>query len=281
MPEPKLYIIATPLGNRDDITLRAIQTLRSLNVFFAEDSREFLKLLDLYQIPSAGKEVHSYAKHNMKAATERALVHLRKGVSLGLTTDRGTPGISDPGAQIVQAAREEGFEVVPIPGVSAMATLVSVAGLSADPFLFWGFLPLGNKDRKEVFDRIERLGVPVCFFESPKRVRDTVDELKGRFPEGKIFSGREMTKVFESFVWTDLSATHLDDWVEKGEYALLLIPGPPLLEEGDRWEDALRLRVLPEKAWAKQVAERHGVSATAIYNALQKAKYPSSPKSKL
>jgi 16S rRNA (cytidine1402-2'-O)-methyltransferase len=272
MPEPKLYIIATPLGNRDDITVRAMQALRDLKIFFAEDSREFLKLLDLYQISASGKEVNSYAKHNMKAATERALRHLRAGASLGLTSDRGTPGISDPGALMVQAARGEGFEIVPIPGVSTIATLVSVAGLPADPFIFWGFLPLGNKDRKEVFDRVEQMGIPICFFESPKRVRETVKELKERFPQGTIFFGREMTKLYESFGWVELAASSDDAWVEKGEYALLLSPGPRPVAEGRGWEDELRFRLLPEKAWAKIIAERYGISSTLVYNALQQNK---------
>src|SRR4051812_23180358 len=141
MADPKLYIIATPLGNRNDITLRALETLRALDTLFAEDTRELAKLLDLHGISPGAKRLHSYASHNMREATEKAMGLLRDGNSIGFVSDRGTPGVSDPGPMLVARAKEEGYDVLPIPGPSSVTTVLSVAGVSADRFLFIGFLP--------------------------------------------------------------------------------------------------------------------------------------------
>src|SRR5262249_30288621 len=154
----KLHFIGTPLGNRLDITLRALEALKSLQFFFAEDSREFFKLLDLYQIPHGEKRVHSYGNHNMKEATEKALAWLAEGNDVGFVSDRGMPGISDPGALLAGRARAAGYAVLPIPGPAAVTTLLSVCGFPADRFLFLGFLPLGPKERGAVFASVRAAG---------------------------------------------------------------------------------------------------------------------------
>ena len=180
----KLYIIATPIGNRNDVTVRAIEALRSLKHLFAEDSRELRKLLELLGISAADKKISSYALHNMKAATERAMQWLLGGNDLGLVSDRGTPGISDPGAVVVQRAALHGIVVVPIPGVSSVTTILSVSGINADRFVFAGFLPHQKKERDNLFQCFEHHVLPVCFFESPMRIRRTLCELAKRFPGG-------------------------------------------------------------------------------------------------
>jgi len=276
MPDPKLYIIATPLGNREDITLRALTELKRLRCFFAEDSREFLKLLELYEILGAGKKVHSYASHNMKEATEAALRVLRSGEDVGLVTDRGTPCISDPGAWLVRCALDEGIGVTPIPGASSVTALLSVSGFSADRFLFLGFLPTANGERDSLLTSLRGVEYSVCFFESPRRIRKTVHELQTLFPERRIFFGREMTKHFESFHGAKLSTLDPESLMEKGEYAVVLEGGqgqetkPHDLQQ--QLDAAIAERLAPDKSWAKSLVSQLGLSASEIYNALQQRK---------
>lgn len=267
MNEAELYVVATPLGNRADITLRAIEVLKNAVCIFAEDTREAVKLLELCGISPAGKKIHSYASHNLKQATELALRILQENRRVVLITDRGTPGISDPGALLVHAAREEGVRVVPIPGPSAVSALVSVSGLVDGQFIFWGFLPKEDKHRHELWARWKQLGWAACFFESPRRIRETASELKVFFPHGRIFIGREMTKLHEEYRWLTLAELGPADLPEQGEYAVLLDPGK--YQEADAWHREVALRLATDKEWSKDVAARHGVAARDVYNALQ------------
>lgn len=270
MTQAELYVVATPLGNRLDITLRAMDCLKQADVLFAEDTREALKLLELCGIAAQGRKIHSYASHNLKRATQLAVELLQNGKRIALLTDRGTPGISDPGALLVAAAREAGIKVTPIPGPSAVTALVSVSGLAETGFVFWGFLPRENKPRQEAFDRMRALGLPVCFYESPRRVRETVEALKAAFPQGRLFMGRELTKIYEEFRWLDLAQTAADTLPEQGEYVFLLETGPSAkLQE---WETEVRLRMASDREWSKDVASRHGIAAKQVYNALQQAR---------
>jgi 16S rRNA (cytidine1402-2'-O)-methyltransferase len=269
--DPKLYILATPLGNRGDITLRALETLRTLGTFFAEDTREALKLFELYEIPATGKKLFSYAKHNMKEATEKALECLFAGEEIGFMSDRGTPGISDPGYLLVRRAREEGFAVVPIPGVSSVSTALSVCGMNGDRYLFLGFLPDTIGARTKLLQSAGALGHTLCLFESPRRIRETVAELKSLFPYGEIFLGRELTKHFETLTFAPLSEIEVDTLVEKGEYVVTVAPGAVPAELG-AWEVDVVQRAMSDRDWSKALAERHGVSAATLYNALQERK---------
>jgi 16S rRNA (cytidine1402-2'-O)-methyltransferase len=265
----KLYIIGTPLGNLEDITLRARQHLQDLPHIFAEDTREISKLLNLLGISLEGKKLHSYSSHNMKDATEFALKVLQQS-SVGFVSDRGMPSISDPGSYLVEAAREEGIPVVPVPGPSAVTTLISVSGFSETAFHFVGFLPSSSKDRKRLWNQIRNWPVPVCFFESPRRIRESLEEIKNEFPEGKIFLGREMTKQFEEFSLISLDSLNLEDIQERGEFTVLIHPGK--IENKAEWENEVQDRLLSDKEWAKKVAEKDQISASEVYNALQKEK---------
>lgn len=267
----KLYIIATPLGNLGDITQRAIETFKALDVFFAEDSREFQKLLMVLQISSEGKRIYSYASHNLKEATEQAIKILSDGKSVGLVTDRGTPAISDPGARLVKRAYEERIPVVPIPGPSSLTTLISVSGIESTEFEFVGFLPSQDKQRSLLWDRVSKSKIPLVFFESPKRIRETVTELQNKFPQGQLFIGREMTKKFEEYRWLTLAEIQVDSVPELGEYAAVLMPGGQGIEASE-WEKEIALRLASDKEWAKEIGRRFEVPSSEIYNALQKMK---------
>lgn len=267
----KLYVIATPLGNRSDITMRAIETLKSLRHFMVEDTREFEKLLSLYEIDFSLKSALSYAKHNMKEATRRAVAQLEEGHDVGLICDRGTPCISDPGAMLVGKARDRGFSVIPIPGCSSIATALSVCGFDCDRFLCLGFLPRGRRERSEIFALIGISRYPIVFFESPRRIRKTVAELANRFSGRLFFRGREMTKVFEEFECRKLCELNVEQLVEKGEYTLILERGEGK-KKNEGWEREVELRVSSDKEWSKGVASRYGVSAKTAYDELQRAK---------
>ncbi|MCX6103800.1 MAG: 16S rRNA (cytidine(1402)-2'-O)-methyltransferase [Proteobacteria bacterium] len=266
----KLYIIATPLGNLGDITLRAIEIFKTVDTFFAEDSREFHRLLMALNIPNQGKRVFSYASHNLKEATDQAIGILLEGRSVGLVTDRGTPAISDPGSRLVKRAHEEKIPVIPIPGASSVTTLISVSGMETTSFEFAGFLPTQDKQRNQLWESIARKNIPFVFFESPKRISDTVLELKKQFPQGELFIGREMTKKFEEYRWFSLADIPLDFMPQLGEFAVILVPGNKVVAED--WEKEIALRVASDKEWAKEISKRFGMTSSEIYNALQKIK---------
>ncbi len=268
----KLYIIATPIGNRLDLTLRALEIFKGLNHIYAEDTREIAKLLELHGIDPKSKKLHSYASHNMKEATNKAISLLQEGEDLGLVSDRGTPAISDPGALLVDKARELGVEVYPIPGASSVTALLSVSGWDVVPFVFYGFWPTAQGEAKRLVETIQKHRMLSCFLESPQRVRETARQLKAGFPDGKLCWGREMTKTFEEYQVLPLVKLEPEGLQERGEYTLLLNPGASAQATPEAWEEEIRLRLASEKDWAKAVGARFGVASKEIYNALQELK---------
>lgn len=264
-PQHKLYLIGTPIGNREDITLRALRCLKELTVFFVEDTREFQKLLSLYEIPSEGKRVFSYADHNYKKVTEQALSWLMKS-DIGLVCDRGTPGISDPGGRLVQAAREGSITLVPIPGPSSLSTLLSVSGVEPLNFFFVGFFPQRLKEQTALLKLIAQENLTLLFFESPQRIRDTAKLMASVLPDGTLLLGREMTKLHEEFKEVQLRSLNPDDLNERGEYAALLIPHSTPSAQG--FEEELQLRSRTDKEWAKAMAEKYDIASSTIYNTL-------------
>lgn len=262
-----LYLIGTPLGNLEDITLRALRCFRELNELFAEDTRELSQLLRLLEIPLENKRLSSFSSHNMKQATEKALF-LLQSQSIGLVSDRGMPAISDPGAYLIEKARAQGVRIIPVPGPSAVTTLFSVSGVTSSSFHFLGFLPQTKKEREILWDRIKRWAEPSVFFESPKRVRSTLEELKQIFPQSSVFWGREMTKQFEEFQLKKLQELSPEEVQERGEYTICLIPQEGQVSESFL-EDEITKRLLSDKEWSKLISEQSHHSASEAYNALQ------------
>ncbi len=221
-----LYIIATPLGNLQDITYRAIETLKQVDVVACEDTRRSVKLLNAYHIKKPLLSCHG---HNETATSIRVRELLSKGKEVAYLSDAGTPGLSDPGARLVRMVREAGFPVLPIPGPSALATLISVAGLKETSVLFEGFLGIKQGKRrsrlKELLDRNEAF----VLYESVHRIEKLLLELKELAPDRTLFIGREMTKKFEEYL--EGSADSLLSWIQKhperkkGEYTILVYSG--------------------------------------------------------
>lgn len=217
-----LYIVGTPIGNLGDITLRALEVLKSVDLVLCEDTRVTRKLLTRYEI---SKPTLSFHEHSDIKKFEAILQKLERGESLALVTDAGTPGVSDPGNALVQAARGTGFLVIPIPGVSAVATLISVAGSDMSQFTFSGFPP-HKKGRQTFFKNLVANTVPSVYFESPHRLVKNLELLSELAPECRMLVGRELTKMFEQIFEGTVTEVR-DYFLEhpekiKGEFTLIL-----------------------------------------------------------
>lgn len=218
-----LYIVATPIGNLEDITYRAVRTLKEADVIAAEDTRQTRKLLDRYEIVT--KTMISCRARNEENSSKGIVKLLGEGKVVAYVSDAGTPGISDPGGRLASAVREAGFPVVPLPGASAVTTLMSVAGTAGKGFIFEGFLsPKGGRRRNRLKELLEMKMIFVLY-ESPYRVIKLLEDLKELSPERKILIGREITKKFEEFlsgnpqeVLAELSSRS----TLKGEFAVLV-----------------------------------------------------------
>jgi len=218
-----LYVVATPIGNLEDITYRAVRILKETEVIAAEDTRQTRKLLDRYGITP--KSLISCRARNEEASSKGIVMLLEDGRDVAYVSDAGTPGVSDPGSRLAAAVREAGYPVVPLPGASAVTTLVSVAGTAGKGFVFEGFLsPKGGRRRSRLKELLET-DMIFILYESPYRIVKLVEDLKELAPERKILIGREITKKFEEFlsgtaqeVLAVLSARS----TLKGEFAVLV-----------------------------------------------------------
>lgn len=192
----KLYIVATPIGNLKDITFRALEVLKSVDYVLCEDTRHSLKLLNHFEIK---KPLISYHQHSGLAKIEKISSLLKEGNSLALISDAGTPGISDPGNLLIEELISifgDEIEIIPIPGVSALTTIASVAGIAMDRFVFLGFPP-AKKGRKKYFEKISSYENPVVFYESKYKILKALEELVNLYPESQLIVGNELTKMFE------------------------------------------------------------------------------------
>ncbi|MBI5186882.1 MAG: 16S rRNA (cytidine(1402)-2'-O)-methyltransferase [Nitrospinae bacterium] len=218
----KLFIVATPIGNLEDITLRALNVLKEVDVIAAEDTRHTRKLLQHFGI---SKRVTSYYQNRETAKAGELLKLLRSGMSVALVSDAGTPGISDPGFVVIREALAENIETIPIPGVSSAIAALSASGLKTDRFVFEGFLPRKEGKRAKRLQLLAEEERTVIFFESPHRVLETLRELAAFFNGRKIVIAREITKKFEEFIRGTLPEA-LEGLEErknfKGEFTIIL-----------------------------------------------------------
>lgn len=270
-----LFVVATPIGHLEDISLRALRVLGEVAVVAAEDTRRTGNLLRHFQITTRLISLHH---HNEDRKAEEVLARLARNESVALVTDAGTPGISDPGARLVRKARAGGFRVEPIPGASAVAAAVSVAGLEGTGFAFLGFPPVKSKDRKQWFQQVAdwhpRMALVV--FEAPHRVRQTIEEL-ANYVESPMMVFRELTKQHEEMLEGPPRQILASMKPPMGEYTLVIPASAgrqaPQEEVSD---ERLRIEVgeitkngvarTPREA-ARQVAERFGVSTRRVYDA--------------
>ena len=230
-----LYIVATPIGNLDDITMRAIKTLREADVIACEDTRHTQMLLNHLEI--TGKRLIACHAHNEAASSQGIVGLLSQGLDVAYCSDAGTPGVSDPGSRLVRAVREAGFTIVPIPGASASVTLISASGLSGKTFTFEGFLSPKSGRRKTRLKELLAREEAFIIYESPFRILKTLSEIKELDDSRRIVLGREMTKAFEQFLYGTASEIISQLKVVKGEFAFVVLPPEKESPESDEDEE--------------------------------------------
>ena len=232
----KLFIVATPIGNLEDITLRAINTLRDADVIACEDTRHTQTLLTHLGI--TGKRLIACHAHNEAASSQGIVGLLQQGLSVAYCSDAGTPGVSDPGSRLVRAVRAAGFDVVPIPGASASVTLISASGLAGKTFTFEGFLSPKSGRRKSRLKELLAREEAFIIYESPFRILKTLGELRDLDDSRHLVLGREMTKAFEQFIYGTPSEVIAQLSVVKGEFALVVLPPDRAVPDNSEEEDA-------------------------------------------
>lgn len=271
-----LYLVATPIGNLEDITLRALRILKEVDIIAAEDTRQTAKLLNHYDIK---KPMISYHEHNKKSKGEEIIKLLLDGKSVALVSDAGMPSVSDPGEDLVRLCIENSIEVVPIPGPSASLTALSISGLSTSQFVFIGFLPVKGKERNEILEKLANEEKTIILYEAPHRLIDTLKDLRSFVGNRRISISRELTKKFEETI-----RCNLDEAIEefstrniKGEFVLVLEGKSPEAIERERkqmWADVSikeHIIMYMDKGLSKKeaialVAKERGISKKDVYN---------------
>ena len=216
-----LYIVATPIGNLEDITLRAIRVLKEVKIIAAEDTRRTRKLLGAYQISTPMTSLYDHIEDRKSSVL---ISKMSEGMDVAIVSDAGTPGISDPGYVLVSKAIAEGIEIVPVPGASALVTALSVSGLPTDSFAFYGFLPSRSGKRRQFLSTIMDEAKTLVFYESPKRLIESLRDIGEVLGDRKIVVLREMTKVFEEIMrgTVEKVINQLQGRVVKGEVTLVI-----------------------------------------------------------
>lgn len=212
-----LYVVGTPIGNLEDITLRALETLKGVDLIACEDTRHTALLLNRYEIK---RSLVSYHQHSKITKIDYLIDELKNGKNIAVVSDAGTPSISDPGGTLVSAAQKEGIGVVSIPGASALTTGISVSGLNLQDFVFAGFLP-HKKGRQTKLKNLAESKMPVVFYESPHRIKKLLSELMKHFGDREIVVCRELTKKFETINRGKISEVE-PKITEKGEFVVII-----------------------------------------------------------
>ncbi len=268
-----LFVVATPLGNLEDVTLRAIRTLREVDLVACEDTRRTATLLRAHGITTP---TTSFFEHNERWKGERILEALREGRRVALVSDAGTPGISDPGFRLVRDARDAGLPVLPVPGPSAAVAALSVSGLPSDRFLFVGFLPSRAGARRRAIEEIAPERATLVVYESPLRVVDTLASMVELLGDRQAFLCREATKLHEEYLRASLSvlaARLADRGAVKGEIVLVVAgraeAAPRSGEDPLALYRALAAQGRPRREAVKEVARQLGLPAREVYRRVQ------------
>lgn len=268
----KLFVVGTPIGNLEDITLRALRILREVDIVVAEDTRRVSKLLSHFRI---SKPILSYHEHSGRSRIEKVISEILSGKDVAYVCDSGMPGISDPGHELVAEASRRGIEIVPIPGVSALTTAMSISGFPGNKFHFEGFLPRKEGPRKERLLELSMLSIPVIIYEAPHRIKETMSDIRDIFGDCQILIARELTKAHEEVIRGNVEevCSILEPLTPRGEYVIIIWKEKAEKEEEKGIEDALELvleRVRggerPSEA-IKEVAEERGIRKRELYRA--------------
>ena len=276
-PQGTLYVVATPIGNLADVTLRALHVLGLADAIACEDTRHTQGMLRAYGIePRAGSALLAVHQHNEAEAAQAVVARLARGERVAYVSDAGTPGVSDPGARLVEAVRAAGQRVLPLPGASSVTTLLSAAGLVGDAagaegaFVFQGFLPTKAGERAQAVERLRGETRATVLLEAPHRI-DALARALAPLGERRVTLGRELTKQFEEIA--TMPAQDLADWLAadaqrtRGEFALVLHPAPAAGDDGAQAEQVLRLLLeeLPLKTAVRLAAQISGAGRNELY----------------
>lgn len=234
-----LYIVATPIGNLEDITLRALRILKEVDIIAAEDTRQTLKLLNHFDI---SKPLISYHRHNEEIKSDILIEKLKNGENIALVSDAGTPGICDPGEEVIKKAIEEEINVVPIPGACAMINALIASGIETKEFTFLGFLPLNKKLRKKKLEEIEKSNKTIIIYEAPHKMKNTLKDLNEILIDRKTVLVRELSKIHEEFIRKDIKELLKEIDNLKGEMIVVIEGG----KESEKFENELNNLTLEE-----------------------------------
>ena len=274
-----LFVVATPIGNLEDITVRALRILREVSLIAAEDTRRTAHLLARHAIATPTTSLH---EHNEAGKSASLIARLRAGEHIALVSDAGTPTVSDPGGQLIRGAIDAGIRVEPIPGPSAVLAALAASGLPTDSFSFLGFPPTRSKARKQWFKRLRSIAGTVIFFEAPHRIRETLSELQRTVGDCPVVIGRELTKIHEELVRGQISAALEGLTDDRGEFTVVALVGQIPYEgpAGVPSETELVLeigRMTAENGLTKRkainiVARKHGLAPNRVYDVVEAAK---------
>ena len=266
----KLHIVATPIGNLEDITLRALNTLKEVDVIAAEDTRHTLKLLNHYEI---SKPLISYHRHNEETKKDILIEKLKNGENIALVSDAGTPGICDPGAEVIKEAIEQNIEIVPIPGACAFVNALICSGIDTKEFTFLGFLPLNKKLRKEKLEKIQNATKTIIIYEAPHKLKTTLEDLDKIIGNRKIVIAREITKIHEEFIRGTIHEiiNKVDDL--KGEFVIIIEGYPVKIKEENELNNLsleehyefYKKQGLDKKEIIKKIAKDRNVNKNEVY----------------
>ena len=274
MPKGVLYLVATPIGNLEDVTFRAIRVLGEVTLIAAEDTRRTAKLLRRYEIKTPTWSLH---EHNERQRTPAVISKLEDGQSVAFVTDAGTPLLSDPGAHLVTSTLAQGFRVEPIPGASAILSALVASGLAENQFTFVGFPPSRSKNRQLWLQALKAEPRPIVLFEAPHRIMRCLTDMASVLGDREIAVCREMTKAHEELVKGPISAVIGGFKSIKGEFTIVVAPQPVahiqptpadiLVEFGH-----LTNRRPSRRAAVKEISKKYGLSAQSVYESLERIK---------
>lgn len=269
----KLFLTATPIGNLEDITLRALRVLKEADIIAAEDTRRTRKLLTHFDIHTP---LTSYYEQNKKLKTAYLISLLQQGKNIALVSDAGTPGISDPGSELVQKAIEVGAEVIPVPGAVAFITALIASGLPAEEFVFYGFLPRKDKELRAAVGKLQMENRTAIFYEAPHRILKTLQVFAEILPEHPMVAARELTKIYEEFVRGKAREVyaHFLQNPPKGEFCLVLggngkqiTPADTegILDQAKEYYQEQLIQGIAKKEALKKTAQKFGLSKNILY----------------
>jgi 16S rRNA (cytidine1402-2'-O)-methyltransferase len=274
-----LFVVATPIGNLEDITVRALRILRDVAVICAEDTRRTAQLLARHAIATPTTSLH---EHNETSKSASVIARLQRGDNVALVSDAGTPTVSDPGARLIRGAIDAGIRIEPIPGPSAVLAALTASGLPTDSFMFLGFPPIRSKDRKQWFRRAREVGGTVVFFEAPHRIRESLDDLRRAVGDCEVAVGRELTKVHEELVRGPISSVVNNLMELRGEFTVVASIGQiannvevePLsdAEMARQFGELTINRGSTKRQAVAYLARKHSLAANKVYAALEHVK---------